>query len=190
MIGQTISHYRIVAKLGEGGMGVVYRAEDLSLGRQVALKFLPPHLSSDPDARRRFVHEAKAAAGLDHSGICTVHEVGEADGQPFIAMAYLEGETLRDRIARRPLPISEALEIAAQVAEALHEAHGKGVTHRDIKPANIMLTPKGQAKVMDFGLAQVAGASQLTRSGTTLGTAAYMSPEQARGRKTSRPLRS
>jgi eukaryotic-like serine/threonine-protein kinase len=180
MIGRTISHYRILSELGSGGMGVVYRAEDLSLGRHVALKFLPTHLSSDPDARRRFVHEAKAAAALDHSGICTVHEVGEADGQPFIVMALLEGRTLKERIATGPLPLPEALEVAAQVAEALHEAHGKGVVHRDVKPANIMLTPKGQAKVMDFGLAQVAGASQLTRSGSTLGTAAYMSPEQAR----------
>jgi tetratricopeptide (TPR) repeat protein len=180
MIGRTVSHYRILSELGSGGMGVVYRAEDLTLGRHVALKFLPSHLGADPDARRRFVHEAKAAAALDHSGICTVHEVGEADGRPFIVMALLEGRTLKERIATGPLPIPEALEIAAQVAEALHEAHGKGVVHRDVKPANIMLTPKGQAKVMDFGLAQVAGASQLTRSGSTLGTAAYMSPEQAR----------
>jgi tetratricopeptide (TPR) repeat protein len=180
MIGRTVSHYRILSALGSGGMGTVYRAEDLTLGRHVALKFLPPHLSADPDARRRFVHEAKAAAFLDHSGICTVHEVGEADGQSFIAMALLEGQTLKERIAAGPLPLPEALEVAAQVAEALHEAHGKGVVHRDVKPANIMLTPKGQAKVMDFGLAQVAGASQLTRSGSTLGTAAYMSPEQAR----------
>ncbi len=180
MIGRTVSHYRILSELGSGGMGVVFRAEDLTLGRHVALKFLPPHLSADPEARRRFVHEAKAAASLDHSGICTVHEVGEADGQSYIAMALLEGQTLRDRIAAGPLPIPEALEVAAQVAEALHEAHGKGIVHRDVKPANIMLTPRGQAKVMDFGLAQVAGASQLTRSGSTLGTAAYMSPEQSR----------
>jgi eukaryotic-like serine/threonine-protein kinase len=180
MIGRTVSHYRILSELGSGGMGVVYRAEDLTLGRHVALKFLPSHLSADPDARRRFVHEAKAAAALDHSGICTVYDSGEVDGQLFIAMALLEGQTLRDRIAAGPLPVAQALELAAQIAEALHEADGKGVTHRDIKPANIMLTPKGQAKVMDFGLAQVAGASQLTRSGSTLGTAAYMSPEQAR----------
>jgi serine/threonine protein kinase/tetratricopeptide (TPR) repeat protein len=181
MIGRTVSHYRILSELGSGGMGVVYRAEDLTLGRHVALKFLPPHLSSDPDARCRFVHEAKAAASLDHSGICTVYDSGEVDGQLFIAMALLEGQTLKDRIAEGPLPLAQAIELAAQIAEALHEAHGKGVTHRDIKPANIMLTPKGQAKVMDFGLAHVAGASQMTRSGSTLGTAAYMSPEQARG---------
>ena len=181
MIGQTISHYRIVARIGAGGMGVVYRAQDLTLDRPVALKFLPPHLSADPEARRRFVHEAKAAAALDHSGICTVHEVGEADGQPFIAMALLEGETLRERIARGPLPIAETLAIATQVAEALQEAHGKGIVHRDVKPANVMITPKGQAKVMDFGLAQLGDASRVTQSGTTLGTFAYMSPEQARG---------
>ena len=184
MVGETISHYRILSKLGEGGMGVVYRAEDLSLGRLVALKFLSPHLSTDADAKLRFTHEAKAAAALNHPGICTVHDVGEAEGQPYLAMEYVEGESLKERIARGPLPISEALEIAAQVADALHEAHGKGVTHRDIKPANIMLTPNGRAKVMDFGLAQIAGATHLTRSGSTLGTAAYMSPEQAHGEAT------
>jgi predicted Zn-dependent protease/predicted Ser/Thr protein kinase len=181
MIGRTVSHYRILSELGSGGMGVVYRAEDLTLGRHVAVKFLSAQLNTDPDARRRFIHEAKAAAALDHSGICTVYDTGEADGAPFIAMAFIEGETLRDRIVRGPLPLAEALGIALQVAEALQEAHAKGVVHRDVKPANIMLTPKGQAKVMDFGLAQLAGASQLTRSGTTLGTAAYISPEQARG---------
>lgn len=183
MIGKIISHYRILSELGSGGMGVVYRAEDLSLGRNVALKFLPAHLSSDPEARRRLVHEAKAAAALDHSGICTVYDSGEADGRLFIAMALLEGMTLKDRIAEGPLPISQALDLAIQVADALEEAHSKGVTHRDIKPANIMITPKGQAKVMDFGLAQVAGATHLTQSGSTMGTAAYMSPEQARGER-------
>ncbi len=181
MIGRTLSHYRILAKLGEGGMGVVYQAEDLALGRRVALKFLPPATSTDPAARRRFLQEARASAALDHAGICTVHEVGEVDGQPYIAMALLEGRTLRDRVAAGPLPIPEALDTAAQVAEALREAHAKGVTHRDVKPANIMLTPQGQAKVMDFGLAQVAGATQVTQAGSALGTAAYMSPEQARG---------
>jgi len=181
MIGRTVAHYRILSELGSGAMGVVYRAEDLALGRQVAVKFLSPRLDPDPEARRRFVHEAKAAAALDHSGICTVYEAGEADGRPYIVMSLLEGRTLRDRIADGPLPIPEAAAIALQVAEALHEAHGKGVVHRDIKPANIMLTPRGQVKVMDFGLARVAGASQLTRSGSTMGTAAYLSPEQARG---------
>lgn len=186
MIGRTVSHYRILSELGAGGMGVVYRAEDLTLGRDVALKLLPPHVSSDPDARRRFVHEAKAAAALDHSGICTVYDSGESDGQLFIAMALIEGRTLKDRIAEGPLPLPQALEIAAQVADALDEAHGKGIAHRDIKPANIMLTSRGQAKVMDFGLAQVADTTLLTRSGAALGTAAYMSPEQARGEKADR----
>jgi serine/threonine-protein kinase len=181
MIGQTISHYRILSELGAGGMGVVYRAEDLTLRRPVAIKFLTAHLSRDSEARARFLHEAQAAAGLDHEGICTVYESGEDGGQLFIAMALLEGRTLKERIAAGPLPIAEAVGIAAEVAEALHEAHGKGVVHRDIKPANIMLTPRGRAKVMDFGLAQVAEATQLTRSRTTLGTVAYMSPEQASG---------
>jgi serine/threonine protein kinase/tetratricopeptide (TPR) repeat protein len=184
MIGQTISHYRIVARLGEGGMGVVYRAEDLSLGRQVAVKFLSPRLSSDPEARRRFLREACAAASLDHPGICTVYDAGEVDGQLFMAMALLEGQTLRERIAAGPLPIDAAVEIAMQLAEALADAHGKGVVHRDVKPTNIMLLPHGQAKVMDFGLAHLAGGSQLTQAGTTLGTAPYMSPEQTRGETT------
>jgi len=181
MIGKTISHYKILDKLGAGGMGVVYRAEDLSLGRQVAVKLLSPHLISDPKARRRFLHEAKAAAALDHPGICAIYDAGETEGQLFIAMALLEGQTLQERIAAGPLPIAESLEIAMQVAGALQEAHGKGIVHRDIKPGNIMLLPRGQAKVMDFGLAQLAGATQLTRTGMTLGTVAYMSPEQARG---------
>ncbi len=181
MIGRTVSHYRILSELGSGGMGVVYRAEDLSLGRQVAIKFLSPQLDADPESRRRFLHEARAAAALDHSGICTVYETGDVDGHPFIVMAFIEGQTLRDRIARGPLPLPEAVGIAAQVAEALHGAHGKGVIHRDVKPANIMIGPMGQARIMDFGLAQLSGASRLTRSGTTLGTVAYLSPEQARG---------
>jgi serine/threonine protein kinase/WD40 repeat protein len=162
-------------------MGVVYRAEDLGLGRQVAVKILSPQLVSDPKARRRFLREAKAAAALDHQGICTVHEAGEAEGQLFIAMALLEGQTLRDRITAGPMAIGESLDIAAQVVSALKEAHGKGIVHRDIKPANIMLLSSGQAKVMDFGLARLEGATQLTRTGMTLGTVAYMSPEQVRG---------
>jgi serine/threonine protein kinase len=157
MIGRTLSHYRILAKLGEGGMGVVYRAEDLTLGRQVALKFLPSALSDDPASRRRFLHEAKTAAALDDSGICTMYEVSEADDQPFIAMALLEGKTLKERIAEGPLPIPEALAIAAQVATTLHAAHSKGIVHRDIKPANIMLSPESQTTVMDFGLARLRG---------------------------------
>ncbi len=181
MIGQTISHYRVLAELGSGGMGVVYRAEDLALGRQVALKFLPERLAADPDARQRFRREAQAAASLDHSGICTVYETGEAGGLPYLAMALIEGTTLKERLAQGPLPLAQALDIGAQVADALAEAHARGVVHRDVKPANIMITPRGQAKVMDFGLAQVAGATQLTEVGTTLGTVAYMSPEQTQG---------
>ncbi len=180
MIGQTVSHYRIVAQLGAGGMGVVYRAEDLSLGRPVALKLLPPHLATDPEARQRLLQEAKAAASLEHPGICTVYEVGEHEGRLFVAMALVEGRTLRELIAEGPLPLPLALELAAQVAEALHEAHAKGIVHRDVKPANIMLTPQNRAKLLDFGLAQLAGSSRLTRTGTTLGTAAYLAPEQAR----------
>ncbi len=181
MIGKKISHYRVLSKLGEGGMGVVYGAEDLNLGRRAAVKVLSPHLISDPKARNRFLHEAKAAAALDHPGICPVYEAGEVEGQLFIAMALLEGQTLQNRIASGPLAIDESLDIAAQVAGALKEAHGKGIVHRDIKPANVMLLSSGQAKVMDFGLARLEGATQLTRTGATLGTAAYMSPEQVRG---------
>jgi serine/threonine protein kinase/WD40 repeat protein len=181
MIGRTVSHYRIVEKLGEGGMGVVYRAEDVNLGRPVALKVLSAQLVSDPKARKRFLREAKAAAALDHPGICTVYEAGEVEGQLFIAMALLEGQTLRDRIAARPLSIDESLDIAGQVAGALKEAHAKGIVHRDIKPGNIMLLSSAQVKVMDFGLARLEGATQLTRTGMTLGTVAYMSPEQLRG---------
>jgi len=162
-------------------MGVVYGAEDLNLGRQVALKVLSPHLIADPKARKRFLREAKAAAALDHPGICTVYEAGEVEGQLFIAMALLEGQTLQERIVSGPLSIDESLDIATQAAGALKEAHGKGIVHRDIKPANVMLLSSGQAKVMDFGLARLEGATQLTRTGTTLGTAAYMSPEQVRG---------
>lgn len=181
MIGRTFSHYRILARLGAGGMGEVYRAEDLTLGRQVAVKFLAPGAAADPEARRRFLHEAKAAAALEHEGICAVHEAGEADGHLFIVMPLLAGQTLQARIAAGPLPLDEALETAAQVAEALHEAHRQGVVHRDVKPANVMLGPGGRAKVMDFGLARLAGLSRPTAGATTLGTAAYMSPEQARG---------
>ncbi|HOB54529.1 MAG TPA: protein kinase [Acidobacteriota bacterium] len=182
MIGQTVSHYRIIEKLGEGGMGVVYRAEDLKLRRPVALKFLPPELTRDPDAKRRFRHEAEAAAALDHPNICNVHEVDEtADGQVYIAMACYEGETLREKIARGPLPLGEAMGLAIQAGEGLAEAHASGILHRDIKPANLFVTAKGQVKVLDFGLAKLAGASVLTKNGTTLGTAGYLSPEQARG---------
>ena len=181
MIGRTVSHYHILSELGSGGMGVVYLAQDLTLGRQVALKFLPPNLSSDPDSRRRFLHEAKAAAALEHTGICSVHDAGEADGKPFIVMELLEGQTLRERLLSGFMTTDEVLGIAIQVAEALAVAHVKGIVHRDIKPENIMLVQGGQVKVMDFGLARSARLSQMTHPGTTLGTASYMSPEQAQG---------
>jgi TolB-like protein/tRNA A-37 threonylcarbamoyl transferase component Bud32 len=181
MIGKTISHYRIVEKLGEGGMGVVYKAEDTKLHRAVALKFLPPEFTRDAAARERFVREALAAAALDHPDICTIYEIDEAEGQAFISMAYVDGERLKDKIERGPLKVEEVLDIAVHVAQGLQAAHEKGIVHRDIKSANIMLTVSGQVKVMDFGLAKLAGATMVTREGTTLGTAGYMSPEQARG---------
>ncbi len=182
MIGQIISHYKIIEQLGAGGMGLVYKAEDIKLRRQVALKFLPPELSYDPDAKERFVHEAQAASALDHPNICTVHEIGETqDGSLFIAMACYDGETLKDRIRRGPLNVNDALSIAAQVAHGLARAHEAGIVHRDIKPANIMVTSHGEVKILDFGVAKLAGLTKLTRTGSTVGTAAYMSPEQARG---------
>jgi dienelactone hydrolase/predicted Ser/Thr protein kinase len=173
--------YRIVEEIGRGGMGIVYRAEDIRLKRDVALKFLPPHLADSAELRERFLIEAQAAAALSHSNICVIHEVGESEERPYIAMEYVEGETLRDKINKRPLTAGTALEIAIQIAEGLDEAHGKGIIHRDIKSANIMITGKGQAKIMDFGLAKVKEGPLLTRAGTTLGTVAYMSPEQAQG---------
>ena len=186
MIGHTISHYRITEKIGEGGMGVVYKAEDTKLDRPVALKFLAPHLLRDDEARQRFEREAKAAARLDHPNICTVHEIDEADGQTFIVMAFLEGRPLGDRIKEGPLKLNEALSVVTQLAEGLEAAHEKGITHRDIKPDNLMLMKgsRGLVKVMDFGLAQLAGGSKFTREGTTLGTMVYMSPEQAGGAET------
>jgi len=184
MIGKTISHYKILEKLGEGGMGVVYKAEDTRLKRPVALKFLPPELTRDKEAKDRFVHEAQAASSLDHPSICNIHEIDETeDGQMFICMAYCEGETLRKKTEQGPLRLEEALNIAIQVAEGLKEAHEKGIVHRDIKSTNIMVTTRGQAKIMDFGLAKLAGRSTLTKTGSTPGTIAYMSPEQARGEK-------
>ncbi len=181
MIGQTISHYRILEKLGEGGMGIVYKAEDLTLGRTVALKFLPTGAVADNEDRARLMHEARAAAALLHPNICPVYEIAEVEGSTFIAMACIEGRSLRDRIAEGPLSVHEALTIVRQVGEALAAAHAKGIVHRDVKPANIMLTPDGQAVLMDFGLAKMSGATKLTKTGLTLGTARYMSPEQARG---------
>ena len=173
--------YKIQDVVGRGGMGIVYRAEDTQLKRSVALKFLPTELTQDEEARERFVLEARSAAALSHPNICTIHEINEEEGRSFISMEYIKGLSLRERIRKGPLATDAALNLAMQVAEGLEEAHKKGIVHRDIKSANIMITEKGQAKVMDFGLAKVTGGTILTREGTTLGTVAYMSPEQARG---------
>ena len=173
--------YCIFEEIGHGGMGVVYKAEDLKLKRPVALKFLPSHLMNSPELKERFLLEAQAAAALSHPNICVIHEVGEAEDQSFIAMEFVEGETLRDKIKSGPLSVEAALDIASQIAAGLGEAHRKGIIHRDVKSANIMVTDKGQAKIMDFGLAKLRNGSSLTKSQTTLGTVAYMSPEQARG---------
>ncbi|MBL7136263.1 MAG: protein kinase [Candidatus Marinimicrobia bacterium] len=181
MIGKTISHYKILEKLGEGGMGVVYKAEDTKLRRTVALKFLTSQTLGSEEERARFVNEAQAAAALDHPNICTIYEINEADDRTFIAMAYVEGQSLKEKIESGPLELDEALEIAVQVAGGLQDAHERGIVHRDIKSANIMVTEKGQAKIMDFGLAKFAGRAGMTKIGTTMGTVAYMSPEQARG---------
>ena len=182
LIGQTVSHYKILEYIGGGGMGVVYKAEDTRLKRAVALKFLPPELTRDPEAKERFVHEAQAASALQHANICVVHDIDEtADGQMFISMEHLDGETFKKKIERGPLKIEDAVDIAIQVAQGLAKAHEHGIVHRDIKPANIMITSDGVAKIVDFGLAKLSRRTMLTRTGSTLGTAAYMSPEQARG---------
>jgi serine/threonine protein kinase/Tfp pilus assembly protein PilF len=181
MISKTISHYKILEKLGEGGMGVVYKAEDTRLKRTVALKFLAPQTLSSEEEKARFILEAQAAAALNHPNICTIYEIDESEGQYFMAMECIEGQSLREKIQSGPLKLKEAINIAIQVAEGLQEAHDRGIVHRDIKPANIMMTTKGQAKIMDFGLAKLGRETQLTKTGTTVGTVAYMSPEQARG---------
>jgi serine/threonine protein kinase len=182
VIGKTVSHYKITRKLGAGGMGVVYEAVDTKLDRTVALKFLPPESTQDPLAKARFVHEAKAASALDHNNVCVIYEIDETeDGQMFLAMARYEGQTLKDRINGNPLIISDALDITRQIAEGLSKAHEQDIVHRDIKPANLFLTNDGPVKILDFGLAKLEGQTLLTKAGTTLGTAGYMSPEQARG---------
>ena len=181
-LGAHLGPYEIRAELGHGGMGVVYTAHDPRLKRTVAIKLLPPELTRDETAKRRFLQEAQAASALDHPNICTIHDVGEtAGGELYLVMAHYEGETLKTRIDRGPLALDDAVDIATQVGQGLAEAHGAGIVHRDIKPANLLITKGGVVKILDFGLAKLAGVEGVTQTGTAVGTVAYMSPEQTMG---------